>query len=166
MLKGGGLRLRAGNYRIIFEKTEDEIIVTKIGPRGDIYGRGAFLMNEPKPQILQTPSGEDLVVLTREEFEDLVDARDHADAVRAVSTGAMETLTNSELDDLLSAATPLAFWRKRRRLTQSALARAVGVTQPYLAQIETAKRTGHISLHAKLARALGIAMEDLLALRD
>jgi DNA-binding XRE family transcriptional regulator len=124
------------------------------------------LMNEPKPQILQTPSGEDLIVLTREEFEDLVDARDHADAMRAVSTGAMETLTSSELDEFLSSPTPLAFWRKRRGLTQSALARAVGITQPYLAQIEAAKRTGDISLHAKLARALGTAIEDLLPLQD
>ena len=119
-------------------------------------------MSEPKPQIIQTPSGDDLIVLTREEFEDLIDARDHADAMRAIATGAMETLTSAELDRLLSASTPLAFWRKRRGLTQRALAEGVGVTQPYLAQIESGKRVGDVALHAKLARALGIAIEDLL----
>jgi mRNA interferase RelE/StbE len=31
------LRLRMGDYRIIFEETVDEVVVTKIGPRGDIY---------------------------------------------------------------------------------------------------------------------------------
>lgn len=31
------LRLRVGNYRVIFEETGTEIIVTKIGPRGSIY---------------------------------------------------------------------------------------------------------------------------------
>jgi mRNA interferase RelE/StbE len=31
------LRLRVGDYRIVFEETESEIIVTKIGPRGSIY---------------------------------------------------------------------------------------------------------------------------------
>lgn len=31
------LRLRVGDYRIVFEETETEIIVTMIGPRGSIY---------------------------------------------------------------------------------------------------------------------------------
>ncbi len=31
------LRLRVGDYRVIFEETATEVIVTKIGPRGSIY---------------------------------------------------------------------------------------------------------------------------------
>ncbi len=31
------LRLRVGDFRVVFEETGDEIIVTKIGPRGSIY---------------------------------------------------------------------------------------------------------------------------------
>ena len=30
-------RLRVGEYRVIFEETGGEIIVTKIGPRGSVY---------------------------------------------------------------------------------------------------------------------------------
>ena len=37
-LKGStAKRLRVGNFRIVFEETADEIIVTKIGPRGSIH---------------------------------------------------------------------------------------------------------------------------------
>jgi mRNA interferase RelE/StbE len=37
-LKGSsGKRLRVGAFRVIFEETADEIIVTAIGPRGGIY---------------------------------------------------------------------------------------------------------------------------------
>jgi mRNA interferase RelE/StbE len=37
-LKGStALRLRVGEFRIIFEETPDEIIVTKIAPRGSAY---------------------------------------------------------------------------------------------------------------------------------
>ena len=36
-LRGGGYRLRVGDYRVIFEETEDEITVTKIRPRGNVY---------------------------------------------------------------------------------------------------------------------------------
>ena len=31
------LRLRVGDYRVIFNETETEIIVTGLGPRGSIY---------------------------------------------------------------------------------------------------------------------------------
>ena len=31
------LRLRVGDYRIVFEETATEIIVTRIGPRGSVY---------------------------------------------------------------------------------------------------------------------------------
>lgn len=30
-------RMRVGNFRVIFEDAHGEIVVTKIGPRGDIY---------------------------------------------------------------------------------------------------------------------------------
>ena len=31
------MRLRVGDYRIIFTETEDEVIVSRIGPRGSVY---------------------------------------------------------------------------------------------------------------------------------
>jgi mRNA interferase RelE/StbE len=31
------LRLRVGDYRVVFEESEAEIVVTKIGPRGSVY---------------------------------------------------------------------------------------------------------------------------------
>jgi mRNA interferase RelE/StbE len=37
-MKGSqAVRLRVGEYRVIFEETPDEVIVTKIGPRGGVY---------------------------------------------------------------------------------------------------------------------------------
>ena len=30
-------RLRVGNFRVVFEETDNDIIVTLIGPRGSIY---------------------------------------------------------------------------------------------------------------------------------
>lgn len=103
------------------------------------------------------------VTLPRQEYEDLVDARDHAVAMRDVAIGAMEVLTEEELDAYLAAPSPLAFWRGRRGLTQAALAAEAGVSQPYLAQIEAGKRTGDVRLYARLARILRVRMEDLVA---
>lgn len=40
-LRGSALhRLRVGNYRIIFDIVDGEIVVTRIGPRGDVYKGG------------------------------------------------------------------------------------------------------------------------------
>lgn len=102
------------------------------------------------------------VTLTRQEYEDLIEARDHAEALRAVAAGEMETVSDAEVDAYLAAPTPLAFWRRKRGLTQAALAAALGITQPYLAQIETGSRTGDIRLYAKLAKVLRLRIEDLI----
>jgi DNA-binding XRE family transcriptional regulator len=105
-------------------------------------------------------SGE-TVTLTREEYQDLVDARDHAVAMRDVASGHMETLDAAEMEACLAATTPLAFWRRKRGMTQTALASRLGIAQPYLAQIETGKRTGDIRLYVALARILNLRIEDL-----
>ena len=113
-------------------------------------------------QTITTPTGEELFVLSRQEYQDLVDARDHAAALRDVASGAMETLNETELDEYLAAPSALAFWRKRRGLTQARLAGMVEISQGFLAQIETGKRVGEVGLYARLARALHVRMEDLV----
>jgi transcriptional regulator with XRE-family HTH domain len=63
----------------------------------------------------------------------------------------------------LTATTPLAFWRKRTGKTQAALAAEVGVSQPFLAQIEAGTRDGTVRVLARIARALRLRIEDLVA---
>lgn len=110
----------------------------------------------------KSPGFAGTVTLTRADYEELVNARDHAQAMRDVATGAMDTLSEAELDAYLAAPSPLAFWRKRRGMTQATLAGAVGITQPYLAQIEGGSRGGDVALFAKLARVLRVRIEDLV----
>ena len=104
----------------------------------------------------------DTIILTRAEYEDLIDARDHAVALRDVATGRMECLSDADMDRYLAAPTALAFWRKHRGFTQAKLAAAIGITQPYLAQIERGIRRGDVVLYAKFAHALGVRIEDLV----
>ena len=70
------------------------------------------------------------ITLTRAEYEDLIDARDHALAMRDIASGAVETLSGAELDAYLAGPTPLAFWRRHRGMTQAALAAWIGIAQP------------------------------------
>lgn len=117
-------------------------------------------------QIVKTPSGEKLAILPLAEYEAMRDARDAAEAraaAAAVAAGAMETLTEEETRALLAAPTPLAFWRARAGLTQAALGRAVGVTQQYIAGLESGARKGDPALFLRIARTLGASMESLVA---
>lgn len=112
-------------------------------------------------QTIVSPSGDELVVLSRQEYQDLLDACDHARAMRDVAAGA-DTLTDAELGEYLAAPTPLAYWRKRRGVTQAQLATLVAISQPYLAQLEAGRRVGDVTLYGRLATALRLRIEDLV----
>ena len=103
-----------------------------------------------------------MVTLTRAAYEDLIDARDHALAMRDIASGALETLTGAEVDAYLAAPSPLAFWRRHRGLTQAVLAARVGIAQSSLAQAETGRRGLKVETYARLAKALKTRIEDLL----
>lgn len=103
----------------------------------------------------------DTITIPRGEYEDLIDARDHAIAMREIAAGA-PTLSQTELDAFLASPTALAFFRRRAGLTQAALGRLVGISQAYLAQMENGARTGTVTLYVRLAKALGVRVEDLV----
>ena len=78
-------------------------------------------------------------------------------------TGGDEGLTLEEVDALLAAATPLAFWRAKRGLTQAALAKAAKTTQPHIADLESGKHGGSLEMMARIAKALKVKLDDLAA---
>jgi DNA-binding XRE family transcriptional regulator len=115
-----------------------------------------------KPQIITSPSGEELVVVPRRDYEDLVDALVARKADAALASGREELLTAEETAILAAAPAPLAFWRKKRGKTQSQLAGAVGVSQNFLSDLERGKAKGDVTLYVKLARCLDVSIEDLV----
>lgn len=117
-------------------------------------------------QIITSPSGEELVVLPRNDYDDLVDAL-AVRKIEATPTARREELLSSEdVAALLGAPTPLAFWRKKRGKTQSQLAAEIGVSQNFLSDLERGKARGEVTLYAKLARCLAVQIEDLVPDED
>jgi DNA-binding XRE family transcriptional regulator len=122
-----------------------------------------------KPQFIKASSGETLVVLSEADYEALLDAADAAHAQKSMDSvrrGDMPVLSAEELDTFLAAPTPLAFWRNKRELTQTNLAKRVGISQSYLAGLEKGSRKGDPALFMKLARALNVPMEALVVQDD
>lgn len=126
-------------------------------------------MNTIPHATVTTPGGEELVLVPRAAFEamqakieDHLDAAAHAESMAAVGRGEQELLSAEEVRAALLEATPLAFWRKKRGLTQTALAAEVGIKQGFLSEVEAGKKMGDPSLYRRLAKALRVRMEDLV----
>jgi DNA-binding XRE family transcriptional regulator len=116
---------------------------------------------------ITTPAGEELVLLSRADFDALQEALENSrDAVEAAKTMAavagrtQEMLTTEEVEAALTAPTPLAFWRAKRGLTQKALGAAAEASQSYIADLENGRRRGDPALFMRLAKALRLRMED------
>jgi DNA-binding XRE family transcriptional regulator len=122
------------------------------------------------PVITKTPRGDDIVILSRAEYDALTDGRreDAADAARAnsiltdIASGAETLLSSEQASQLLDAKTPLAFWRKHRGMTQQALSKSIGVAQGFISEIENGTKTGDVQTLAAMARVLAISLDDLV----
>jgi transcriptional regulator with XRE-family HTH domain len=122
------------------------------------------------PVMTKTPQGDDIVILSRAEYDALTVGRreDAADAAHAnniladIASGAETLLTSEQANQLLNAKTPLAFWRKHRSITQEALSKSVGVAQGFVSEIENGSKTGDVQTLAAIARVLAISLDDLV----
>jgi transcriptional regulator with XRE-family HTH domain len=121
--------------------------------------------------MTKTPLGDDIVILSRAEYDALTSGRrdeDAADVARAnniladIERGTETLLTSEQASQLLEAKTPLAFWRKHRGMTQEALSKSVGVAQGFISEIENGAKTGDVQTLAVIARALEISLDDLV----
>jgi DNA-binding XRE family transcriptional regulator len=92
----------------------------------------------------------------------LQDIQDYDRAKAAVERGEEEILPAHVVYALVDGENPVKVWREYRQLTQQQLAEAVGISAPFLAQIETGKRKGSINVMAGLAKTLLIALDDLI----
>jgi DNA-binding XRE family transcriptional regulator/PHD/YefM family antitoxin component YafN of YafNO toxin-antitoxin module len=117
-----------------------------------------------KPSIVRTPGGEEIVLLSRAEYAALmaeVEAIRH-DRVMADMRAGAPTLSSEDVLASLAEPTLLAFWRKKRGMTQAELAALAGISQSYLAAIEAGKRKGNPEHFLRMARALGMRVEDIV----
>ncbi len=114
-------------------------------------------------KFVVTPGGEKLAILPAEEYEDMCDALIHDQAMAEYRAGRVGALSLDEAQALLAAPTPLAFWRAKRGMTQAALAKAAHTTQPHVADLESGKHGGSLEVMARIAKALNIPVDSLIA---
>ncbi len=123
------------------------------------------------PQIIRSPSGEELVVLPRAEYEALLeradrdaeDADDVAiyDARKAELAAGGVVLPPEVSAAILRGESRLKAIRNWRDETQLHLTFKTGIGQGYLSDLEIGRRTGTPETIAKLAQALDVPVEWL-----
>ena len=97
-----------------------------------------------------------------EDSEMLQDIRDYDEAKKAIEDG--EELIPSEVAyAILDGKNPIRVWREYRGLTRQQLAGAAGISVPYISQIESGKRKGSTEVLSAIARALDLALDDIVA---
>jgi len=97
-----------------------------------------------------------------EQAETLQDIQDYDRIKAAVESGEEEVIPAEVAYTLAEGESPVKVWREYRQLTQTQLAELVGMSVPFLSQIETAKRKASMKIMVAIAKALRVKVDDLI----
>jgi ribosome-binding protein aMBF1 (putative translation factor) len=123
---------------------------------------------------MSNAKAEDTVVLTRIAYEALLDRIEDAEDRAAIAEHRVEVrsrgrdrviadaLSVDAVERLLAGVHPLRIWREHRGLSAKALAERAGVSAAYLSEIETGVKPGSVDAISRLAKALGVSIEDVV----
>ena len=119
-------------------------------------------------QIIERNGKPEWAVLPYEEYLKLVeqaelleDIRDFDEMNAAIQRGEEELISAEVVNAILDGKSPIKVWREYRGLTQQQLADRIGISKPYLSQLETGKRTGTAEVLSAIAEALNVSLEQV-----
>lgn len=119
-------------------------------------------------QIIERDGKPEWAVLPYEDYLQLVeqaelleDIRDFDEISARIARGEEELIPVEVVDAILDGKKPVKVWREYRGLTQQQLSALVGISKPYLSQLETGKRTGTTDVLSAIAKALDISLDQV-----
>ncbi|MGQ0484986.1 MAG: helix-turn-helix domain-containing protein [Hyphomicrobiales bacterium] len=113
-------------------------------------------------QILRTEDGDELIVLSRRDYDALLaragdeDAEDRMTLIVAAEARAEAPLPESVSAAIFAGDSCLKALRSWRGLTQAELAKRSGINQGYISEIENRSKTGTAETLSKLAEVLDV----------
>lgn len=81
---------------------------------------------------------------------------------KKLAQGQEELLPSQYAERLILGETAVRVWREYRNLSQAKLAKKIGISIPYLSQIENEARQPSTTVLKKLAAALKTSLDDLI----
>jgi DNA-binding XRE family transcriptional regulator len=120
-------------------------------------------------QLIERDGKPEWAVLAYEEYLQLIeqveilqDIRDYDRIKQAVESGEEEIIPAGLAYALMEGENPVKAWREYRRMTQHQVAESVGISVPFLSQIESRKRKASTRIMVGLAQALQVTVDDLV----
>ncbi|WP_137132223.1 helix-turn-helix transcriptional regulator [Rhizobium sp. FY34] len=105
--------------------------------------------------------GETYVLIPEDDYEDLIDTIT-AERIMARVRAGEETWPAELVYELFETDSRIRTYRTYRKLSVSELAEAAGISQPYLSEIETGKKTGSVDVLKRIAAALKVDLDDIV----
>ena len=118
-----------------------------------------IIERDGKPEWAILPYEEYLKLIEQAELLEDIHAFDQISA--AIERGEEELIPAEVVNAIIDGKNPIKVWREYRSLTQQELANIVGISKPYLSQLETGKRTGTTEVLSAIAKALDVSMEQV-----
>jgi predicted transcriptional regulator len=109
-----------------------------------------------------TLDGKEFVILSRKDYEDMVDIAEATKIKNRINSGEEELIPSEIVNALIAGESPLRVWRKHRSLTARDLANQTALSAAYISEIETGKKDGSISAMKKIAVVLDVDIDDLV----
>jgi DNA-binding XRE family transcriptional regulator len=109
--------------------------------------------------------GRRVAIVPADLFDRMLDDLDDLDDIRAydrAKRAPLDYIPAAMADRLIARENPIKLWREHRALTASALAQQLGISRPYLSQLEAGKRQASLAVLRRLAAALGVDIDDLV----
>ena len=117
----------------------------------------------------KSPNGDEMVVLSRAEYDALVEAAETLSDIAAydrfkekLAAGEEELIPAEFVYRMLDGENPVRVWRDFRGMTSKELASTAGISAAYLSEIETGKKEGSIAVLKAIAVALKVDLDDLV----
>jgi DNA-binding XRE family transcriptional regulator len=117
----------------------------------------------------RTPNGDEMVILPRAEYDQLVEASEMAQDVAALdrfkaqlASGDEERVPAEFVNRILDGENPLRVWRQYRKMSARKLAAEAGISAAYLSEIETGKKDGSLSVMKHIAEILNVSLDDIV----
>lgn len=106
---------------------------------------------------------DEIIAMSRENFDLLVEATEDRAGEAAYHASRNEETFPAELVEriFILREEPIRVWREHRRMTQTALALAVGCSPSYLNEIEKSIKPGSLKIRRGIAAALEVDLDDL-----
>ncbi|PYE37850.1 DNA-binding XRE family transcriptional regulator [Rhizobium sp. PP-F2F-G38] len=112
-----------------------------------------------------TIDGKNYVILSEDDYEDLVDGL-HASAIMARVAAGEETWPYELVKELFDTNSRMRTFREYRNIKITGLAEAAGISEQELSDIESNKKSGSRDVLTRIAEALRVDLDDLVMERD